>query len=193
VLKAEQPKLRAARLVFIDETAVTTKMVRHYRRSPRGERLVSGVPHGHWRTLTLVAALRIDGLTAPYVVDADYAQGRHRHHGRLVHSQDCRCPRGDRGYRRPRALSAGLHSPDLNPIEQAFSRLNAALRKGAARTVHALHKLIGKLIKSFAPKICANYFSTLGMPDTPSDPHHMENAIVLKIMQNEGRGRSLNR
>jgi DDE superfamily endonuclease len=68
-LKAEQPKLRAPRLVFIDETAVTTKMVRRHGRSPRGERLVAGVPHGHWKTLTLVAALRIDGLTAPYVID----------------------------------------------------------------------------------------------------------------------------
>ena len=68
-LKAEQPTLHAPRLVFIDETAVTTKMVRHYGRSPRGERLVASVPHGHWKTLTLVAALRIDGLTAPYVID----------------------------------------------------------------------------------------------------------------------------
>jgi hypothetical protein len=55
--------------VFIDETAVTTKMVRHYGRCPRGDRLVAKVPHGHWKTLTLVAALRIDGVTAPYVID----------------------------------------------------------------------------------------------------------------------------
>ena len=68
-LKAEQPKLKAPRLVFIDETAVTTKMVRHYGRSPRGERLVAKVPHGHWKTMTLIAGLRIDGLTAPYVID----------------------------------------------------------------------------------------------------------------------------
>src|SRR2546423_12877465 len=68
-LKAEQPRLHAPRLVFIDETAVTTKMVRHYGRSPRGQRLVAKVPHGHWKTLTLIAARRIDGLTAPYVVD----------------------------------------------------------------------------------------------------------------------------
>jgi DDE superfamily endonuclease len=59
-LKAEQPVLDARRLVFIDETAVTTKMIRHYGRSPRGKRLVAYVPHGHWKTLT---------LTAPYVVD----------------------------------------------------------------------------------------------------------------------------
>ncbi len=67
-MKAEQPKLDAPRLVFIDETAVTTKMVRHYGRSLREERLVAGVPHGHSKTLTLVTALRIDGLTAPYVI-----------------------------------------------------------------------------------------------------------------------------
>ena len=68
-LKAEQSKLDAQRLVFIDETAVTTKMVRHYGRSPCGERLVASVPHGHWKTLTLVAALRIDRMTAPYAID----------------------------------------------------------------------------------------------------------------------------
>ena len=68
-LKAEQPKLKTPRFVFIDETAVTTKMVRHYGRSPRGDRLVASVPHGHWKTLTFIAALRIDGLTAPTVID----------------------------------------------------------------------------------------------------------------------------
>ena len=68
-LKAEQPLLDAPRLVFIDETAVTTKMVRQYGRARRGERLVAKVPHGHWNALTLVAALRINGVTAPYAVD----------------------------------------------------------------------------------------------------------------------------
>ena len=68
-LKAQQSRLDARRLVFIDETAVTTKMVRHRGRSPRGERLVASVPHGHWKTLTFIAALRIDGLTAPFVID----------------------------------------------------------------------------------------------------------------------------
>jgi hypothetical protein len=68
-LKAEQSSLRARRLVFIDETSVTTKMVRHSGRSPRGERLVASVPHGHWKTMTFIAALRIGGMTAPYVID----------------------------------------------------------------------------------------------------------------------------
>jgi hypothetical protein len=58
---------------FIDETAVTTKMIRQYGRSPRGERLVARVPHGHWKTLTLVAALGIDGLTAPHHIGVCYS------------------------------------------------------------------------------------------------------------------------
>ena len=57
------------RPAFIDETGVTTKMARHYGRSPCGKRLVASVPHGHWKTLTLVAALRVDRMTAPYTID----------------------------------------------------------------------------------------------------------------------------
>ncbi len=68
-LMAEQSRLDPRRLVFIDETAVTTKMVRQYGRAPAGERLVAKVPHGHWKTLTLIAAIRVDGVTAPYVID----------------------------------------------------------------------------------------------------------------------------
>src|ERR1039458_7826623 len=68
-LKAEQLSLRGKRLIFIDETSVTTKMVCHFGRAPRGERLVASVPHGHWKTLTFIAGLRINGLTAPYVID----------------------------------------------------------------------------------------------------------------------------
>ena len=177
-LKAEQPKLKAARLVFIDETAVTTKMVRHYGRSPRGERLIADVPHGHWKTLTLVAALRIDGLTAPSVID-----GAMDGPSFLAYVEQILVPtlrRGDivfmdnlRTHKIAGAREAieavgtqvrylPAYSPDLNPIEQAFSKLKAALRKGATRTVDALVKLIGKLVKFFAPHHCANYFSHAG-------------------------------
>jgi hypothetical protein len=68
-LKAEQPLLGARRSVFIDETPVTARMVRHYGRCLRGKRLVGSVPHSHWKTLTYVAALRVDGLTANFVLD----------------------------------------------------------------------------------------------------------------------------
>jgi len=164
--------------VFIDETAVTTKMVRHHGRSPRGERLVSNVPHGHWKTLTLVAALRIDGLTAPYVID-----GAMDGPSFLAYVEQVLVPtlrKNDTVFmdNLPTHKIAGVataieaagakvrylpaYSPDLNPIEMAFSKLKTALRKGAARTVKSLLKLIGKLLKTFAPEECANYFRHAG-------------------------------
>lgn len=177
-LKAEQPLLDAPRLVFIDETAVTTKMVRQYGRAPRGERLVAKVPHGHWKTLTLVAALRIDGVTAPYVVDGAmdgpsflaYVQqvlAPTLRKGDVVFMDNLRTHKVD-GVREA-VEAAGAHvrylpaySPDFNPIEMAFSKLKAALRREAARSVTALVKLIGKLVNSFAPDECANYFRHAG-------------------------------
>ncbi|MGY2843875.1 transposase [Bradyrhizobium sp. USDA 4509] len=148
-------------------------MVRHYGRSPRGERLVSGVPHGHWKTLTLVAALRIDGLTAPYVIDGamdgpsflayvEQVLAPTLRKGDIVFMDNLRTHKIAGVREAIEAVGARVrylpaYSPDLNPIEQAFSRLKAALRKGATRTVQALLKLIGKLVKSFAPQMCANY------------------------------------
>jgi transposase len=177
-LKAEQPKLAAPRLVFIDETAVTTKMVRHYGRSPRGKRLVANVPHGHWKTLTLVAALRIDGLTAPYVIDGaldgpsflaylEQVLVPALRKGDTVFMDNLRTHKIDGVAQAIEAAGAKLrylpaYSPDLNPIEMAFSKLKTALRKGAARSVTALIKLIGKLLRKFAPKQCANYFRHVG-------------------------------
>src|SRR6266853_5265682 len=177
-LKAEQPSLKAPRLVFIDETAVTTKMVRHYGRSPRGERLVAKVPHGHWKTLTLIAALRIDGLTAPYVVDGamdgpsflayvEQVLAPTLRKGDIVLMDNLRTHKIDGAREVIEAAGAKVrylpaYSPDLNPIEQVFSKLKAALRKGAARTVEALWILIGKLVKTFAPDECANYFRHAG-------------------------------
>ena len=177
-LKAEQSKLNAPRLVFIDETAVTTKMVRHYGRSPCGERLVASVPHGHWKTLTLVAALRIDRMTAPYAIDGamdgpsflayvEQVLAPTLHRGDIVFMDNLRTHKIVGVREAIEGIGATLrylpaYSPDLNPIEQAFSKLKAALRKGAARTVNTLLKLVGKLMKSFAPEECANYFRHAG-------------------------------
>jgi len=177
-LKAEQPRLNAPRLVFIDETAVTTKMVRHHGRSPRGERLVSNVPHGHWKTLTLIAAVRIDGLTAPYVIDGamdgpsflayvEQVLAPTLRKNDIVFMDNLRTHKIDGVAAAIEAAGAKVrylpaYSPDLNPIEMAFSKLKTALRKGAARTVTALMKLIGKLLKTFAPKQCKNYFRHAG-------------------------------
>ena len=177
-LKSEQSKLKAPKLVFIDETAVTTKMVRHYGRSRRGERLVAKVPHCHWKTMTFIAGLRVDGLTAPYVID-----GAMDGLAFLAYVEDVLAPTLDRGdivfmdnvrthkvdgvAQALQAVGAKVrylpaYSPDLNPIEMLFAKLKAALRKGAARTVEALWKLIGKLVKQIAPDECANYFRHAG-------------------------------
>jgi transposase len=177
-LKAEQPSLAAPRLAFIDETAVTTKMVRHYGRCPRGERLVGKVPHGHWKTMTLVAALRIDGVAAPYVIDGamdgatflayvEQVVAPTLRKGDIVFMDNLRTHKVYGVREAIEAVGATLrylpaYSPDLNPIEQVFAKLKAALRKGAARTVKALWKLIGKLLKTFAPEECANYFRHAG-------------------------------
>jgi transposase len=177
-LKGEQPSLDASRLVFIDETAVTTKMVRHYGRSPRGERLVAKVPHGHWKTMTLVVGLRIDSLTAPYVIDGtmdgptflayvEQVLVPTLDQDDIVFMDNLRTHKVDGVREAIEAAGATLrylpaYSPDLNPIEQAFAKLKAALRKGAARTVEALWKLIGKLLKKFAPEQCTNYFRHAG-------------------------------
>ena len=161
-------------------------MVRQYGRAPRGERLVAKVPHGHWKTLTFIASLRVDRLTAPYVI---VLEARLRHDGAMdgasfiAYVEQVLVPtlkRGDvvfmdnlRTHKvdgvREAIEAAGAkvrylpaYSPDLNPIEMAFAKLKAALRKGAKRTVGALLKLIGRLIKTFAPDECANYFRHAG-------------------------------
>lgn len=153
-------------------------MVRHYGRSPCGERLVASAPQGHWKTLTLVAALRIDGVTAPYVVDGPMDGPSF-----LAYVEEILVPtlrKRDivfmdnlRAHKvagvREAIETAGAqvrylraYSPDLNPIEQAFFKWKAALRRGAERTVERLLKLIGKLVRSFAPEECANYFRHAG-------------------------------
>ena len=153
-------------------------MVRRYGRSPRGERLVASVPHGHWKTLTLVAALRIDGLTAPYVIDGAMDGPSFQAYveqvlvptlrkGDIVFMDNLRTHKIATAREAIEAVGAQVrylpaYSPDLNPIEQAFSKLKAALRKGATRAVDALLKLIRKAVKAFAPKECANYFRHAG-------------------------------
>ena len=153
-------------------------MVRHYGRSKRGERLVAKVPHGHWKTMTFIAGLRIDGLGAPYVIDGamdgpaflayiEQVLAPTLGKGDIVFMDNLRTHKVDGVAQALVAVGAKVrylpaYSPDLNPIEMVFSKLKAELRKGAARTVEALWKLIGKLVKQFAPDECANYFQHAG-------------------------------
>lgn len=166
------------RLVFIDETWATTNMTRLRGRAPRGQRLVAAVPHGHWKTSTFVAGLRTSGLTAPLVVD-----GAMNGEIFLAYVEQILVPTlspGDivildnlsshkvAGVREAiKACGATLvylppYSPDLNPIEQAFAKLKALLRKLAARTLASLWDAIGALLDRFAPRECANYFANAG-------------------------------
>ena len=177
-LAAEQPKLKPGRLVFIDETSVNTKMTRLYGRALVGERLVAKVPHGHWKTLTLVSALRAGGLTAPYVIDgamdgpaflAYIEQVLVPTLGKadIVFMDNLHTHKVDGVRAAIEATGASLrftpaYSPDFNPIEQAYSKLKAGLRKGAARTVEALTTLIGSLVAAFDPDECANYIREAG-------------------------------
>ena len=177
-MKAEQHLLDPSHLVFIDETGVATNMVRRYGRCPRGERLIAKVPHGHWKTMTLVAALRIDGIKAPYVMDGamdgaafltyvERVLAPMLREGDIVFLDNLRPHKVNGVADAIEAAGATIrylpaYSPDLNPIEQAFAKLKSALRKGAARTVKTLLKLIGKLLKTFAPDECANYFRHAG-------------------------------
>lgn len=166
------------RLVFIDETWATTNMTRLRGRAPRGERLVQPVPHGHWKTSTFVAGLRTSGLTAPLVVD-----GAMNGEVFLAYVEQILVPTlspGDilildnlsshkvagvrEAIERCGATLVYLppYSPDLNPIEQAFAKLKALLRKIAARTVGRLWDAIGDLLERFAPQECLNYFANAG-------------------------------
>lgn len=128
--------------------------------------------------MTFVAALRIDGLTAPYVIDGamdgpsfmayvEQVLAPTLHKGDIIFMDNLRTHK-IAGVREPlEAVGAKVrylpaYSPDFNPIEMAFSKLKAAMRNGAARSVKALIKLIGRLIKTFSPAECANYFRHAG-------------------------------
>jgi transposase len=178
------PSLDPEHLVFIDETWASTKMTRSRGRSPRGQRLVMPVPHGHWKTTTFVAALRIGELTAPTVVDGAIngelfeAYVRQQLVPTLVPGDvvvmDNLAVHKRAGVRRAieeagcRLLFLPPYSPDFNPIEQAFAKLKALLRKAEERTVEGLWHLLGRLQDEFGAAECRNYLRHCGYSATPS-------------------------
>jgi len=172
------PGLDPARLVFIDETWAKTGMTRARGYAPKGERLVDAAPHGHWHTTTFVGGLTVRGFVAPMVVAGAVNGAVFRAYVRQVLVPDLR--RGDvvvmdnlgshkvAGVREAiegagcRLLYLPAYSPDLNPIESAFSKLKALLRAAAERTVDGLWSAIGRLIDRFARGECRNYFRHCG-------------------------------
>lgn len=164
--------------MFIDETWTATNMTRSHGRCPKGERLRMGFPHGHRKTTTLVAGLRMTGMVAPMVLDGpingDWFEAYvtqvlvpELSPGDVVIMDNLSSHKRASVRERIEAVGATLrflppYSPDFNPIEKAFSRLKAMLRKIGERTVNGLWDLIGRLVDIFQPHECANYFSSCG-------------------------------
>jgi transposase len=175
---AKQLDLDPERLVFIDETWAATNMARRYGRAPKGERLRAGIPHGHWKTTTFVAGLRMTGMVAPMVLDGpinghafqayvDQVLVPELKPGDIVIMDNLGSHKGVGVRQAIEAAGAELlylppYSPDFNPIENAFSKLKALLRKAAERTLDGLWAAIGALIPAFTPQECANYFAAAG-------------------------------
>jgi transposase len=179
------PGLDPECLVFVDETWASTAMTRARGRCASGKRLTMPVPHGHWKTTTFVAALRADGLTAPTVVDGAINGALFEAYVRQQLAPTLRP--GDvvvmdnlsvhkRAGVREAIEGAGArleylppYSPDLNPIERAFAKLKALLRKAEERTVVGLWRLLGRLLDEFAPEECRNYLRHCGYRATPTE------------------------
>jgi len=166
------------RFVFLDETGASTKLVRRYGWGLKSQRVISHVPHGHWKTTTFIGALRTTGLTAPMVIDGAmnselflaYVEQQlipTLSHGDIVVMDNLSSHKAP-GVRTALELAhctlAYLppYSPDLNPIELAFSKLKTLLRKHAERTVESLWDRIGQLVQEFQPQECLNYFRHCG-------------------------------
>ena len=164
--------------MLIDETGASTKMARRYGRSPRGERCRAPVPHGHWKTTTFVGALRLEGMTAPMVLDGamhgaaflayvEQVLAPTLKPGDIVMMDNLPAHKSAAVRQAIEAAGAELrflppYSPDFNPIEMAFSKLKAFLKKIAARTKDDLWDAIAQGIDTFTPQECKNYFAAAG-------------------------------
>ena len=153
-------------------------MARLRGRAPKGERLRAGIPHGHWKTSTFVAGLRVDGIAAPFVLDGPINRDAFQAYvdrvlvpelrpGDVVVMDNLSSHKGPAVRAAIERAGATLrylppYSPDFNPIENAFAKLKALLRKAAERTVGALWDRIGIAIDAFTPAECANYFAAAG-------------------------------
>jgi transposase len=173
------------RLVFIDETSVSTVITRLYGRAMQGERLVDKKPHGNWKTITFIAALRHDCVTAPFVLDGPMNGEMFKAYveqflaptlkrGDIVFMDNVSVHKVEGIEEAIEARGAipfylPAYSPDLNPIEQLFSKLKAIVRKFAAYslkktafTVESLCKVIASCLNDISPSECAAYLANSG-------------------------------
>ena len=171
-------KVAAGRLVFIDETWIKTNMAPLRGWGPRGRRLRVYAPHGHWKTLTFIAALRHDRIEAPFVFDGPingeafllYVErilAPTLRSGDVVIMDNLGSHKGKAARAVIRAQGAHLvflppYSPDLNPIEQVFAKLKHFMRQAQPRDLEATWRKAGQLLDRFSPSECANYFINAG-------------------------------
>jgi transposase len=173
-----QDRIDAGRLVFIDETWTRTDMAPLRGWAPRGSRLLTKVPHGRWKTMTFLAALRNDRIDAPWFIDGPINGESFRLYikevllptlrpGDVVILDNLGSHKGKAVRQLIRSVGARIlflpkYSPDLNPIEQVFAKLKHLLRKAAARTPDAVCAAIADALDAFKPQECANYLKNSG-------------------------------
>ncbi len=176
--KAWQGRFDPKRLVFIDETWIKINMAPMRGWGPRGKRLRGYAPHGHWRTMTFLAALRCDQLTAPCVFDGPINGECFRAYvdqqlvptlksGDIVIMDNLGSHKAKAVRQAIRAAGARLwflppYSPDLNPIEQTFAKIKHWMRMAQKRTIEDTWRHVGSLIDTISPEECQNYFKNAG-------------------------------
>jgi transposase len=170
--------LDPGKLVFIDETGASTKMARLRGRARKGERCRAAIPHGHWKTTTFTAGLRLSGLAAPMLLDGPMNGDAFLAYVKQVLTPELEpddivimdnLPAHKVAGVRQTIETAGAsllylppYSPDFNPIEMAFSKLKAILRKAAARSIDDLWQVIAEALDEFSQQDCTNYFTAAG-------------------------------
>jgi len=175
-----QNRIEPERLVFIDETWTKTNMAPLRGWGPNAKRLVAKVTQRRWTTMTFVAALRLDRIEAPWLLEGPIDGESFRTYvervlvptlreGDIVIMDNLGSHKGKAVRQLIRSAGAKLfflpkYSPDLNPIEQVFAKLKHLLRKAAARTLKAICAAIGEILGTFTPRECANYFRNSGYP-----------------------------
>jgi transposase len=174
----EQPFLDPAKLIFLDETGTSTAMVRTHARCKRGDRLLDYAPHGYWKIATFISGLRLSGIVAPLVIDCPMNSMIFRQY-----IEECLVPvltEGDvvildnLSSHKAAGIKAIIeakgaelrflppYSPDLNPIEQAISKIKAHMRKAAARNFDAICENLGRIIDTFTHQECKNFLTNAG-------------------------------
>jgi transposase len=173
-----QIDLDPSRLIFIDESGLNTKMTRLRGRALKGDRCRAAIPHGHWKTTTFVAGLRLTGVDAAMLLDGPMDGVAFQAYvdavlvpaltpGDVVVMDNLPAHKIASVRAAIEAAGAQLlylppYSPDFNPIEMAFSKLKALLRKAAERTVEGLWDAVAEAITAFTNAECANFFAAAG-------------------------------